>query len=90
MLSQQENETLTRVGRGTPMGELMRRYWIPAAFSHQIAEPATTAGRSAPFNSSAAFMISRGSPNARAVERELAGGASSLASPKSTSIGSSR
>ncbi len=39
MLSQQENEMLTRVGRGTPMGELMRRYWIPAAFSHQIAEP---------------------------------------------------
>jgi phenylpropionate dioxygenase-like ring-hydroxylating dioxygenase large terminal subunit len=39
MLSQQENEMLTRVGRGTPMGELMRRYWIPAAFSHQIAKP---------------------------------------------------
>jgi phthalate 4,5-dioxygenase len=39
MLSRQENEMLTRVGPGTPMGELMRRYWIPAAFSHQIAEP---------------------------------------------------
>ncbi len=39
MLSQKENEALTRVGPGTPMGELMRRYWIPAAFSHQIAEP---------------------------------------------------
>ena len=39
MLSQQENEMLTRVGRGTPMGELMRRYWIPAAYSHQIAKP---------------------------------------------------
>src|SRR5437588_87493 len=39
MLSQKDNETLTRVGHGTPMGELMRRYWIPAAFSHQIARP---------------------------------------------------
>jgi nitrite reductase/ring-hydroxylating ferredoxin subunit len=36
MLSKKDNELLTRVGPGTPMGELMRRYWIPAAFSHQI------------------------------------------------------
>jgi phthalate 4,5-dioxygenase oxygenase subunit len=40
MLSREDNERLTRVGPGTPMGELMRRYWMPAAFSHQIAEPA--------------------------------------------------
>ena len=39
MLSQSDNETLTRVGPASPMGELMRRYWIPAAFSHQIAKP---------------------------------------------------
>jgi len=39
MLSREENELLTRVGPGTPMGELMRRYWIPAGFSHQVAEP---------------------------------------------------
>src|SRR5262245_25716049 len=39
VLSRADNERLTRVGRGTPMGELMRRYWIPAAFSHQIAKP---------------------------------------------------
>ena len=25
------NEMLTRVGRGTPMGELLRRYWHPIA-----------------------------------------------------------
>ncbi len=37
MLSKKDNERLTRVGPGTPMGELMRRYWLPAAFSHQIA-----------------------------------------------------
>jgi len=39
MLSQQDNQLLTRVGPGTPMGELMRRYWIPAAFSQHIAQP---------------------------------------------------
>ena len=31
MLSIQDNELLTRVGPGTPMGELMRRYWQPIA-----------------------------------------------------------
>jgi phenylpropionate dioxygenase-like ring-hydroxylating dioxygenase large terminal subunit len=36
MLSKEDNELLTKVGPGTPMGELMRRYWIPAAFSHQL------------------------------------------------------
>jgi phthalate 4,5-dioxygenase len=35
----EDNELLTRVGPGTPMGEVMRRYWIPAAFSKQVAEP---------------------------------------------------
>ena len=39
MLSREDDERLTRVGPGTPMGELMRRYWLPVAFSHQIAEP---------------------------------------------------
>jgi phthalate 4,5-dioxygenase len=39
LLPQQENELLTRVGPGTAMGSLMRRYWIPAAFSTQIAKP---------------------------------------------------
>ena len=38
MLSREDNERLTCIGPGTPMGELMRRYWIPAAFSHQTAE----------------------------------------------------
>jgi phenylpropionate dioxygenase-like ring-hydroxylating dioxygenase large terminal subunit len=39
MLSREDNERLTRIGRGTPMGELMRRYWIPVAFSKQIEAP---------------------------------------------------
>ena len=39
MLSPEENEVLTRTGPGTPMGTLMRRYWVPALFSHQLPEP---------------------------------------------------
>ncbi|HZT06521.1 MAG TPA: Rieske 2Fe-2S domain-containing protein [Chloroflexota bacterium] len=31
MLSPEENELLTRVGPGTPCGELFRRYWLPIA-----------------------------------------------------------
>ena len=31
MLSVEENKRLTEVGPGTPMGELMRRYWHPVA-----------------------------------------------------------
>src|SRR5580692_4549495 len=38
MLSQQDNERLTRVGPGTPMGNLFRRYWIPALLSSELPE----------------------------------------------------
>lgn len=33
-----ENELLTRVGRGTKMGELLRRYWWPVQFSAELAD----------------------------------------------------
>jgi 5,5'-dehydrodivanillate O-demethylase len=36
MLTSEQNEMLTRVGRGTPMGELMRRYWHPVATSQDL------------------------------------------------------
>ena len=39
MLSLKDNETLCRVGRGTPMGELMRQYWIPAVRSDELPAP---------------------------------------------------
>lgn len=39
MFSREENELLTRVGPGTPMGMLMRRYWIPALLSEEIPLP---------------------------------------------------
>ena len=38
MLTEAENELLTRVGPGTPMGELMRRYWQPIAAAVQLDE----------------------------------------------------
>jgi phthalate 4,5-dioxygenase oxygenase subunit len=36
MLSPQDNETICRVGPGTPMGELMRQYWIPAFMANEV------------------------------------------------------
>ena len=39
MLSKEENELLTRVHPGTPMGRLFRRYWIPALLSEEIPDP---------------------------------------------------
>ena len=36
MTSQTENELLTRVGPGTPMGALMRQYWVPACLSSEL------------------------------------------------------
>jgi phenylpropionate dioxygenase-like ring-hydroxylating dioxygenase large terminal subunit len=36
MLSEEENELLCRVGPGTPMGDLMRQYWIPAVTSAEL------------------------------------------------------
>jgi phthalate 4,5-dioxygenase len=39
MLSKEDNELLTRVGPGTPMGDLLRQYWVPALLSSELAEP---------------------------------------------------
>jgi phthalate 4,5-dioxygenase len=39
MLTREDNERLVRVGRGTPAGELFRRYWQPACLSTEVAEP---------------------------------------------------
>ncbi|MBM2810278.1 MAG: Rieske protein [Chloroflexi bacterium] len=41
MLTKEENEKLSRVGPGTPMGEMMRRYWHPIAASSQLSERGT-------------------------------------------------
>jgi phthalate 4,5-dioxygenase oxygenase subunit len=36
MLSTAETELLCRVGAGTPMGEMMRQYWLPALYSWEL------------------------------------------------------
>jgi phthalate 4,5-dioxygenase oxygenase subunit len=36
MTTARESEILTRVGPGTPMGNLMRHYWLPAAKSSEL------------------------------------------------------
>jgi phenylpropionate dioxygenase-like ring-hydroxylating dioxygenase large terminal subunit len=39
MLTREENETLTRVGPGTPMGDLLRRFWVPALLEAELPAP---------------------------------------------------
>jgi len=36
MMTKEENDLLSQVGPGTPCGELMRRYWQPAALSEEL------------------------------------------------------
>jgi 5,5'-dehydrodivanillate O-demethylase oxygenase subunit len=45
MLSAEDNDRLTRVDRGTPMGELMRRYWQPIAAVAELDDHPTKAIR---------------------------------------------
>jgi len=45
VLKAEENEILTRVGPGTPMGELLRRYWTPACLSAEIPLPGSPPAR---------------------------------------------
>ena len=47
MLTREDNALVTQVGPGTPMGALMRRFWVPALLSRQIPEPgrAASAGK---------------------------------------------
>jgi phenylpropionate dioxygenase-like ring-hydroxylating dioxygenase large terminal subunit len=39
MLSRENNDLLTRVEAGAPMGELFRQYWLPVLFDWELAEP---------------------------------------------------
>src|SRR6476659_1703848 len=42
MLTKEENELLTRVGPGTPMGELLRRYWMPVGYPSELTDEQPT------------------------------------------------
>ena len=39
MLRPDDNELITRIGPGTPMGNLMRQYWVPALLSSELPAP---------------------------------------------------
>ena len=39
MLKKEQNNLLTQTGPGTPMGNLFRRYWLPALLAEELAEP---------------------------------------------------
>src|ERR1700751_3521295 len=39
MTTREQNDFLTLTGPGTPMGALMRRYWIPALLAEEVGEP---------------------------------------------------
>src|SRR3990172_9843998 len=36
MITQEENQLLTQTSRGAPAGELLRRYWQPAAVAKEL------------------------------------------------------
>ncbi|HZT07565.1 MAG TPA: Rieske 2Fe-2S domain-containing protein [Chloroflexota bacterium] len=42
MLTKEENEFLTRVGPGTPAGELLRRYWMPVGYVQELTDEKPT------------------------------------------------
>ena len=42
MLTHEENDLLCRVEGDAPMGQLMRRHWIPVALTEEVAEPDCT------------------------------------------------
>src|SRR5215472_374585 len=39
MLTREDNELVTKTGPGTPMGDVLRRYWIPAFLARELPEP---------------------------------------------------
>ena len=42
MLTREENEMITRVGPGTPAGELLRRYWFPVGVASELTAESPT------------------------------------------------
>jgi hypothetical protein len=38
MLSKEDNDLITRTDNGAVLGQMMRRYWLPALLSEEIPE----------------------------------------------------
>ena len=83
MLSVKANEELTQVGAGTPMGELMRRYWHPVAATAELGERPTKPVRLLGED----LVLYRDSParsDSSNASAPTAGSTSPTASPRST------
>ncbi|HLS87863.1 MAG TPA: Rieske 2Fe-2S domain-containing protein [Burkholderiales bacterium] len=39
MISQEQNDRMTRIGQGTPAGKLLRQYWQPVALTEELEGP---------------------------------------------------
>jgi phenylpropionate dioxygenase-like ring-hydroxylating dioxygenase large terminal subunit len=39
MLSAQDNALITQTSKGTPMGDLFRRFWLPVLLPEELPEP---------------------------------------------------
>ena len=39
MLKKEQNDFVTQTGPGTPMGDMFRRYWLPALLAEELVEP---------------------------------------------------
>jgi hypothetical protein len=83
-----DTELLTRVGPGTPIGELMRQYWLPAALSTEVSAdraPSATVRRTTQAKALAILLSQPGRPAAELaqircrVQRGCADRTSSLA-----------
>jgi phthalate 4,5-dioxygenase oxygenase subunit len=45
MLSPEENELITRIEGNAPMGQMLRRYWLPVALAEEVGGPDGTPAR---------------------------------------------
>jgi hypothetical protein len=61
MLTTKQNKMLTEVSKGKPMGEFMRRYWIPAAKSEEIPTAGGAPGSSCWVNNSCCSVLATAS-----------------------------
>src|SRR5437899_2649841 len=73
MLTQEMNSFLTRTGCGTPMGELFRRYWIPALLDWELPESNYLQAIEGGIDSSHVSFLHRGDLAADPFHRNTAG-----------------
>lgn len=69
MLHAEQNDRLTRVGPGTPAGDMLRRYWLPVAISGELTDrplPVRVVGEDLVLyrgESGAAYLVARRCPH---------------------------